>query len=530
MRTRITAALAAVPVQLARALSPAAAHLALHLAARSSDTGEIAGLAAAAAALVGVAVLLSWRVFAQRHGQAKGPQAASTAAALEAQADHALVETDDSIKTSDQELGFAVARFGEHAAAPFSAALNSARGELAEAFRLRQRLDAEAHPAESGQRKTLAEIQRRCGEANRLLDEQSAAFDRLQDLEVRAPEVLSEVDHYVTQQAARLRTSEEVLARLAERYTANAVAIVTSSPDQADERLEFARAGLSDARQALSSDETALATVFLRAAEAAADQAESLLGAIEHLEAELTQAASALPAALRELDVEIAESTALVKPADRAAVISRSEATAAAVRDQMQKGAPFDALSALRQLEEADTALDNTLASARTERDRQDRAAAVLDQVMLVARSAITAAEDFITTRRGGVGAIARTRLAEARRHFQQAIASGPGNPESAVSQAQDAAALAQQARVLAEQDVAQFRWSYQGQPVSSGGTGAFGSSFDGAVLGGILIDSPLGEGRDGFGGGGFRLGGFGTPASFGGTGTRGRHSIAGLF
>ncbi len=374
----------------------------------------------------------------------------------------------------------------------------------------------------------LAEISRRCGEANRLLDEQSVAFDRMQDLEGRAPEVLAEVGHHVTQQAARLPTSEQILGKLAGKYTPDAVAIVAASPGQADERLEFARTGLTNALHALSSDETGEAGVFLQAAESAADQAESLLNGIEHREAELTQAASALPAALREIDVEIADATALLAGSldDRTVVVSRAQAAASNVREQVRSGAPFDALTALRDLAQADAALDHTLASARAERDRQDRAGAVLDQVMLVARSAITAAEDFITTRRGGVGATARTRLAEARRHFQQAIASAQDNAEAALSEAQHADALAEEAGALAQQDVAQFSAGQQGQVATSGGARDFG----GAILGGILIDSVPGPGRGGPGGGGFRLGGFGTPGSFGGIGTRRRHNIGGMF
>jgi hypothetical protein len=532
VRTRITAALAAVLALLAWAAAPAWAQRPLHPAPAHpapgpSNTGEIAALAAAAAALVALAVLVSWRTVARRGGRAATPPADTDAAELEALTARALVETDDAIKTSDQELGFAVASFGEHAAAPFSAALRSARAELAEAFKLRQQLDDGTPEREPARREALAEISRRCGEANRLLDEQSAAFDRMQDLEARAPEVLAEVGHHVTQQAARLGISEQILDKLAGRYTPDAVAIVASNPGQADERLEFARTGLTNAQHALSSDETGQAAVFLQAAESAADQAESLLDGIEHREAELTQAASALPAALREIDAEIAEATA--PPAggsdDRAAAVRRAQAAASNVREQMRSGAPFDALTALRDVEQADAAIDRTMATARAERDRQDRARAVLDQVMLLARSATKAAEDFITTRRGGVGATARTRLAEARRHFQQAIASGQDNPEAAVSEAQRADALAGEASALAERDVMQFGEGRQGQAAASGAM----SDFGGAILGGILIDSVARGGHRGPGGGGFRLGGFGTPGSFGGIGTRRRHSIGGM-
>jgi hypothetical protein len=517
-------------------------------AAKPAGTGWEPIALIAAVVLAFLLVLLGGRLMLRRAGRASGGTAGAgsgskpgrTTAELEAHAASALVQTDDAVQTSEQELGFATARFGEHAAAPFSAALEAARTELAAAFKLRQQLDDDIPETEPVRRSMLAEISARCTEANRLLDEQSEAFDRLQDLEARAPQVLAEVDHHVTQQDTRLGRSAAVLSQLAAKYTPDAVALSASSPAQATDRLEFARAGLADARQALAAGDTGQAAVFLQAAESAADQAESLLDGIEHLEAELTQASSALAAALREIDVEIDEATTLLagRADDRAAVVSRAEAAAATVRGQLAAGQPFDALAALRLLEEADGALDQVLASARDDRDRRVRATAVLDQVMLVARSSITAAEDFITTRRGGVGAAARTRLAEAHRHFQQAIGFAQGNPESAVTEAQHADALAQQARSLAEQDVAQFNYGQPGQPARGG---AFGGGFGGAILGGILIDSLLGGGRGGFGGvgasrggglgrGGFGRGGFGTPGSFGGLGTRGRHSVGGRF
>jgi len=489
-------------------------------------------------------------------GRPGGPVEPSTPE-LEAAASAALVETDDAVKTSEQELGFAVARFGEHAAAPFSAALRAARAELVTAFKLRQLLDDDIPETEPVRRSMLTEISGRCAEASRLLDEQSQAFDELQNLEARAPEVLAEVDHHVTQQDARADRSEEVLSRLAARYTPEAVAVVMSSPGQARERLEFARGQLAAARHALGADAAGEAAASLQAAEAAADQAESLLDGIGHMEAELTQAAAALPSGLRELDADLAEAAGPAADGTdgRAAIAARAQAAAAAVREQLAAERPFDTLAALRQLEEASAALEHSLAGAREERARQERARAVLDQAMLVARSSVTAAEDFITTRRGGVGTAARTRLAEAHRHFQQAIAHAGENPEAALAEAQRADVLGQQARSLAEQDVADFGCGQQGPVPRDGG---LGGGFGGAILGGILVSSLLGGsrraglglgglglgglslgglGRGGLGRGGLgrdSIGGFGAgglgPGSFGGVGTRGRHSIGGRF
>jgi uncharacterized membrane protein YgcG len=498
-----------------------------------------AAIAGGAVLLLGL-LLFTGLALARRRGPAgpaPGPAPGPSTAELEAQAASALVATDDAIKTSDQELGFAVARFGEHAAAPFSAALKAARAEIAAAFKLRQLLDDDVPETEPVRRSMLTEISGRCAQANLLLDEQSQAFDELQDLEARAPQVLAEVEHHVTQQGARADRSQQTLTRLAVKYSPAAVATVTSSPDQARERLEFARGRLAAARQSLAAESAGEAAVSLQAAESAADQAESLLDGIGHLEAELTQAASALPTALREIDADLAEvaPTQAAAADGRAAIVARAQAAAAAARGQLAANHPFDTLAALRQLEEAGADLDHSLAGAREDRARQDRARAVLDQAMLVARSSVTAAEDFITTRRGGVGAAARTRLAEAHRHFQQAIACSRDDPAAALAEAQHADVLGQQARWLAEQDVASFSQAEHGPVISGGG---FGAGFGGAILGGILVDSLLGAGagpggrRGGLGGlglGGPGLGGFG-PGSFGGVGTRGRHSIGGRF
>jgi hypothetical protein len=444
-----------------------------------------------------------------------GPPPAPLLGELDADAAQALVGTDDAVRTSDAELGFAVAGFGEQAAKPFSAALKAARAELAAAFRLRQLMDDKPE-SERQQRALLTEISTRCAEANRLLDEQAEAFDRLQDLEARAPRVLAEVDAHASQQTARLGQSRQILDQLASKYTPQAVAVAAAGPDQAARRLEFAAVWVTDARQALAADRAGQAAVSLQAAESAADQASDLLDGIKHLEAELTQAASALPAALREIDTDIAEATAVLagrQPDNLAELVASAQQAAAMARGQLS-GGPFDSVGMLRTLAEHDATLDHVLASGRQERDQRRRAGALLDHAMLIARTSITAAEDFISTRRGGVGARARTRLAEARRHYLEVVGLTSADPVSALAQAQRAGTLAQQARALAQQDVARFR---DGQQAWVAGRDGFGAGIGGAILGGIVVPSPrVSSGQDG---------GLG-PGSFGGADSRGRHSF----
>jgi tetratricopeptide (TPR) repeat protein len=444
----------------------------------------------------------------RRSLRAAGPQehrapACPSAGELDAQACDLLVQTDDAVRTSEQEVAFATARLGERASAPFAAALNSAHADLAAAFRLRQLLDEDHQGDDASWRSRLAEITARCLQANRVLDDHADAFDRLQDVPARVPELLAEVDAHVAQQTARVSASRQVLARLAASYTPQAIGTVAANPDEAAERLDFATAVVADAGSELTVGRPATVAAALQAAEAATDQAADLLTAVERTAAGLTQAASALPAALREVGAEIADARTLLagRPGDEPAGLAvRADEVAAATRAQRTAG-PFDALAALREVQRAGAALGHALASHRAHPERQVRARAVLDQAMLVARTSVRAARDFVAARRGAVGARARTRLAEAHRHFEQAIGLVRDDPEAAVAEAQHADALALRGSLLAEQDIARFGAD---QP------GSAARAFGGVVLGGILIDH---DGRMGL-------------ASFGGAATRSRHRL----
>ncbi|MDN5858853.1 MAG: hypothetical protein L0H84_09540, partial [Pseudonocardia sp.] len=195
-------------------------------------------------------------------------------------------------------------------------------------------------------------------------------------------------------------------------------------------------------------------------------------------------------------------------------LVARAEAAITAA-DQAAGAAQPDPLEALRLLDEANTALDAGIADARAEQDRARRATAALEQALLTARSSVAAAQDFVTTRRGAVGGPARTRLAEAQRHLQNARRGG--DPAAALGEAQVAERMAQEALRLARSDVS--GWSGP----AAGGRG-LGVDLGSLVLGGILAGGLSGRGgggfRGGFGGsGGGSGGGFGGGFSGGGGG-----------
>ncbi|MGW2077466.1 TPM domain-containing protein [Streptomyces sp. NPDC001939] len=458
---------------------------------------------------------------------------------LDRQARQLLVESDDSIRTSTEELGFATAQFGDEAVKPFTEAVAYAQSELTTAFRLRQQLD-DAHPEDDAtKRQMLDEIISRCTEAGRRLDAEAADFDRLRALERTAPEALAHVEVTSRDLAARTATAEETLTALGSRYAPSALLPVAGHIEQAKDRLVFATTNLGQARSCVDGGDNGRAAVFLRAAESAVDQTGTFVDAVDRLGQELAEAAGKLPAALTESDTDLADARGLLEgmtegasTADLRGRIARVETVAAGVRKEMAAG-PYDPIDALRRVEEADSALDASLAEARERESGTARARSLLDQAELAARSSVGAASDFITTHRGAVGSEARTRLAEAQRHLEYVRTAAQTDPAAALAGAQRADALARQAQQLAEHDVRSFGNPYGG----GGGGGRGGGGMGGAVLGGIILGELLGGrsgggfgGRSG-GGGGFGGGfGGGGPGSFGGGGTRGRRGGGGRF
>ncbi|MEW2178325.1 TPM domain-containing protein [Streptomyces sp. NPDC005406] len=457
---------------------------------------------------------------------------------LDARAKETLVGTDDAVRTSEEELGFATAQFGEEAAAPFTEAVTYAKGELTAAFRLRQQLDDAFPEDDATRRRMLDEILSRCADANSRLDDVSEDFDRLRELERDAPQALAAAETAFRSLAGRVSAAEATLTTLRGRYAESASAPVAGDIEQAKDRLLFATSSLNQARQAVDSGDHAAAAVYVRATEGAVGQAATLADAVDRRARELEEAAARLPAALTETETDLADAGGLlegtgegVSTADLRGRIARAESVARAVREELDAGA-YDPIDALRRVEEADAVLDEALAGAREQEQGNRRARSLLDRTMLTARSAIGAAADYVTTNRGAVGSQARTRLAEAQRRLEQARElAGTDDPQAALAEAQRAEAMAGEALGLAEQDVR----AYGGRGGPGGGVPGGGGGVGGAVLGGIILGGLLGGGGGrggGFGGGGFGggFGGGGGPGSFGGGGTRGRRGGGGRF
>ncbi|TWF77798.1 TLP18.3/Psb32/MOLO-1 phosphatase superfamily protein [Pseudonocardia hierapolitana] len=439
----------------------------------------------------------------------------------------ALIEVDDAVRTSEQELAAARAHFGADAVAEFAAALEQSRADMLRAFALRQQLDDDQPEDERATRALHAEIVRISASADDRLDAQVAAFDALRGLEARAPEYVAELHTRLDGVRARLPEVDAAWAELQTRYAATALEPVAGDLDQSRELLAAAGAELVEAQESLAESESpargvpeageptasgpAAAVVAARAAEDAITQAETLLDGVARRESELAAAAEKVPAARAEVELDLAEARAM--PGDAIAPVVARAAAALAAADEAAGGSRPDPIAALRLLGEAGSALDQGIADARAAVERERKAAAALEQAVLTARSSVDAADDFVTTRRGAVGARARTRIAEARRHLDRAA--GP-DPVAALREAQQADTLAQEALQLAQADVSQ--WSRPGVTTSAG------ADLAGLILGGILSGATSSYRGHRRGGGGF------SPGSFGGSSSRGRRGGGGRF
>jgi uncharacterized membrane protein YgcG len=461
------------------------------------------------------------------------PLAALSTDELSNRANGLLVQADDDLLASERELSLATAEYGAEATADFRAALETARRDVAEAFRLRLALDDLPPDDEAGRRAALAEIIRRCEAADERLDAQSADFEELRDVAGRIEQVLPELHRRRAAAQDRVPAAEMALTAIGGRYTGPAVTAVAANVEQARERLAFVGAALDRADAAVAEDDRPEAALAARAAEEAADQAEQLLEAVARAAQDLDAARAGVDALLDEVEADLAAARAALEAAGGsaaalAAAVGRAEQTLSSVRAELAQP-KTDPPAAVHRLQEADAELDRALADVRDAGERSERARALLAQALPVARAEVAAATDFIATRRGAVGGQARTWLAEAQRHLARAEELATPDPAQALPAAQEAHRLATYAAQAARDDVE--RWAPPGGFAGAGADPL--GAFTGALLGGILSGGMRGGGWGGgaWGGGGWGGGGFGGSRSrgrrmggggFGGGGRRG--------
>ena len=441
-----------------------------------------------------------------------------------------VVDVDNALRTSENELALAVEEFGTARTAPFTKAVADAKTTLAQAFNVRQILDDAAPETPLQRRDLLTRVVVAAGKADRELESQSEAFEELRNLVINAPDRLDALTQQMVALSARIEPAGQALAALHQKFADTALTSVAGNVDEARSRLAFADDSISAARKMVSAPATDQTPLIdnIRAAEGALQQAGMLLDGVDSAASDINRAIADLPAAIADIKngIEAAGGQLQQPNTPQAAALSAAREAAVAAVDDAAANSTADPLGAFTRLTKADADLDRVLENVAESRKAAEQQAQLLSQALFAAQSRIKAVSEFIDTRRGSIGPEARTRLAEAVRQLEAAQAKQQSNPAEATAHANGAAALAAQAQASANDDVRAAQRAYAPQ---------YSSNSDlGSVIGGIIIGSVLrgGFGGTGMGGGyGSSWGGgrsMGRPTSYGGSSRSSGRSYSG--
>ncbi len=523
----------------AQAAIVAADGLAALGAASSSELNWAGVLAMLGLILLAVAALLLWSrrrkrkrreadFAAAQRVDPSDPNALATVPldALDELSRSIVVEVDNAVRTSENELVLAVDEFGERDTAPFRAAVTAAKTTLTQAFNVRQILDDAVPETPQQRRDLLTRVIVAAAKADRELDAQREAFAKLRDLVINAPSRLDALTQKMVDLTARVAPAEQTLAGLHQQFADTALQSVADNVETAKHRLAFADQNITNARTLVARPAGSQAGLVdsIRAAESALGQARTMLEAVDSAATDINRAIATLPDAIVDIQNGIKAADAQLAQggiAESDALKSARDAAARAVAEAETNGGT-DPLGAFTALTQADADLDRLLANIEEEREAADRLRRAYEQALFTAQSRVRGVSDFIDTRRGSIGPEARTRLAEAVRQLQAAQDKQATNITEAIAHANGAAMLAGQAQQIANSDVARAQQQYN----NYGGFGGGGGSNTGAMLGGIIIGNILsGALRGGIGGGGGwsspTFGGSGGGGGFGGGGGR---------
>lgn len=428
-------------------------------------------------------------------------------AELQRRAETALVAADERVRLTTDELAFAEAELGAGPTQDLREALTAVRTHLGEAFQLNQLNHDEIPDTPEELRTRNARIAQLSEWAEELLEDRTQSLAARVATARRAPEVLEGVRRDAARLRTRLPNARETVARLAERYTPDALRQIARNPDEAEQLIGFAEhsGGISERRREAGQREQA--NLALEAATESVRRAATLLDAVETYEIEALRAESTLAAVVEDSRGDlVAARTAPQSPAVLTAAAALGDALAALPAAGNETD-PFAELTALR---EANTALDAAIDAARERAAKPLPSAEAVRHAIDDSDRQLSIARDIIGGHRGWIGADARTRLAEAERirldlddELGQRVSLGASpvpeeQREQALALARRVAFLANEALQLAQRDIDQSRPQDPGWGGGGWGGGNRGGGMGGSILGGLVIGSLLGDMFDG--------------------------------
>lgn len=411
-----------------------------------------------------------------------------------------VVDVDNALRTSSNELTLAVDEFGEERTHPFSHAVNNAEAALSQAFTVRQQLDDSTLETPAQRRELLTQVIVSAAQANRELESQTEAFEKLRDLVINAPSRLDGLTQQYIELTSHIAPTEQRLVELHNEFDSTALTSISGNVDAAKEWLTFADRNISSARdlaaQAVSGQQSRLVDA-VRAGESALGQTRALLDAVDSTASDIRHAVATLPSVTADIQASIHQANEQLQKTQNTKVLQVLELVAArdaATRavdtvDNTHGVGPADPLGAFARLSKANVDLQRALDTLAKEQANADRLNRSFEQALFTAESRVRAASDYIDTRGGSIGPEARTRLAEAKRQLQGARDKISTSLNEAIAYATAASTLAARAQSLANADAQSAQRAYTGR-----------NNTIEAMIGGIIIGDLLSGGmRGGF-------------------------------
>ncbi len=342
---------------------------------------------------------------------------------------------------AQQELGFAEAEFDPPDVDPLRAALTAAESELTTAFTVRQKLDDDVPEDPETRERMLGEIVERATRLTGLLDEQRKRLGALRDQATQAPQALAGLPDRIAALRTRLPATQATVERL-RTYADSESQPVRGDVEEAQKRIAAASAETEHGQAALQAapPDIKIAARSVQRVQRALAETTGLLDGIDRLAATLDDARARLDGeiAAAESDLQRALRTRPGRRPRRRRCCAAGRGEGPARRGEGAASSATPAvLVALKDAQRANSISDEVLARVRQAEEQRARERAALDAALRTAEASVTRAQDFVATRRSGVDREARTRLAEAQRHLEQARALAATDPVTALGRGQ---------------------------------------------------------------------------------------------
>jgi hypothetical protein len=369
---------------------------------------------------------------------------------IETRAGSLLLQLDEQLRDSDDELGFAIAQFGIERSRRFADAVRSARAEVTEAFRLKQQLDDAFPESDRQHREWTLQVIALCERAQKTLTDETAVFSEFRRREVDAAASLDDLRTAIDATRARLEPTRARLAELAETYHPARSLGVANNVDAAATLLDDATRTADAVAPRVSAAGVSNIADELQEARQHVHHAQQQLDDIDRTAADLAGASEALATLVRDTERDLADAKVQRDAAPDAETGEAIIRAIASVEAALAAGEhTHDPIAELDRVGNAVAELDLALASARNQQQRLEHARAALVGTLVSAKSQIAEVRGYIGGHGGGVDA--RTRLAEAERQLM--LAEAEADPVEALDTARRAVTHARDADALARFD-----------------------------------------------------------------------------